>query len=97
MAQVYNHMILPLANARDKHTQVYWGIRDFEFRFGRKPEGMWLSETAADNELWKSWRSRGSSSRCFPRSRPATRENDGERKWQDVNGGKYRSQRAPIA
>src|SRR5579862_8550675 len=48
MAQVYNHMILPLANARDKHTQVYWGIRDFESRFGRKPEGMWLAETAAD-------------------------------------------------
>ena len=40
MAQVYNHMILPLANPRDKYTQIYWGIRDFEFRFGRKPEGM---------------------------------------------------------
>jgi hypothetical protein len=43
-------MILPLANRRDKYTQVLWGIRDFEFRFGRKPEGMWLSETAADSE-----------------------------------------------
>ncbi|HEX9048267.1 MAG TPA: DUF3536 domain-containing protein, partial [Verrucomicrobiae bacterium] len=50
LAQVYNHMILPLANTRDKHTQVIWGIRDFESRFGRKPEGMWLAETAADNE-----------------------------------------------
>jgi alpha-amylase/alpha-mannosidase (GH57 family) len=50
LAQVYNHMILPLANARDKRTQVLWGIRDFEFRFGRKPEGMWLAETAADTE-----------------------------------------------
>jgi alpha-amylase/alpha-mannosidase (GH57 family) len=48
IAQVYNHMILPLANARDKRTQVRWGVRDFEFRFGRKPEGMWLPETAAD-------------------------------------------------
>lgn len=48
MAQVYNHMILPLANDRDKETQVIWGIRDFEFRFGRKPEGMWLAETAVD-------------------------------------------------
>lgn len=48
MAQVYNHMILPLANARDRHTQVLWGRRDFEHRFGRAPEGMWLSETAAD-------------------------------------------------
>jgi hypothetical protein len=35
MAQVNNHMILPQANTRDKHTQVLWGIRDFEFRFGR--------------------------------------------------------------
>ena len=50
MAQVYNHMILPLANARDRKTQVLWGIRDFERRFGRKPEGMWLAETAADVE-----------------------------------------------
>ena len=50
LAQCYNHMILPLANARDKHTQILWGIRDFEARFGRKPEGMWLAETAADNE-----------------------------------------------
>jgi alpha-amylase/alpha-mannosidase (GH57 family) len=48
LAQVYNHMILPLANARDRNTQVLWGIRDFEARFGRSPEGMWLPETAAD-------------------------------------------------
>ena len=48
LAQAYNHMILPLANPRDKHTQVLWGIRDFEHRFGRKPEGLWLAETAAD-------------------------------------------------
>src|SRR6185369_11408394 len=48
IAQVHNHMILPLANRRDKFTQVIWGIRDFESRFGRKPEGMWLAETAAD-------------------------------------------------
>ncbi len=48
IAQAYNHMILPLANDRDKRTQVRWGIRDFEVRFGRKPEGMWLPETAVD-------------------------------------------------
>jgi len=48
IAQVYNHMILPLANARDQRTQVRWGIRDFEKRFGRKPEAMWLPETAVD-------------------------------------------------
>lgn len=48
IAQVYNHMIMPLANERDKQTQVKWGIRDFEKRFGRFPEGMWLGETAVD-------------------------------------------------
>jgi alpha-amylase/alpha-mannosidase (GH57 family) len=50
LAQAYNHMILPLANARDKATQVRWGTRDFEVRFGRRPEGMWLPETAVDVE-----------------------------------------------
>ena len=50
MAQVYNHMIMPLANISDKYTQVIWGIKDFEFRFGRKPEGIWLAETAVDDE-----------------------------------------------
>lgn len=48
IAQVYNHIIMPLANQRDKVTQVEWGIRDFEHRFGRRPEGMWLAETAVD-------------------------------------------------
>ena len=48
IAQVYNHMIMPLANARDKRTQVQWGLRDFQKRFGRDPEGMWLAETGLD-------------------------------------------------
>ncbi len=48
IAQVYNHMIMPLASARDRVTQVRWGLADFERRFGRRPEGMWLAETAVD-------------------------------------------------
>ena len=50
MAQCHSHIIMPLANLRDKYTQVYWGIRDFEYRFKRLPEGMWLPETAVDLE-----------------------------------------------
>jgi len=48
IAQAYNHMILPLANNNDRYTQIYWGIRDFQSRFQRMPEGMWLPETAVD-------------------------------------------------
>lgn len=48
IAQVYNHIILPLANERDKYTQIRWGKADFCQRFGRDPEGMWLAETAVD-------------------------------------------------
>ncbi|MEA4906422.1 MAG: DUF3536 domain-containing protein [Anaerolineaceae bacterium] len=50
MAQAYNHTILPLSPKHDKITQVLWGIVDFEYRFGHKPEGMWLPETAVDLE-----------------------------------------------
>ena len=50
IAQVYNHMILPLATRRDKLTQVLWGLEDFRVRFGREAEGMWLPETAVDAE-----------------------------------------------
>ena len=50
IAQVYNHIIMPLAKRADKETQVKWGIYDFEMRFGRAPKGMWLAETAVDTE-----------------------------------------------
>jgi alpha-amylase/alpha-mannosidase (GH57 family) len=50
MAQVYNHIIMPLASRRDRVTQIRWGIADYEHHYGRRPEGMWLAETAADSE-----------------------------------------------
>ena len=48
IAQAYNHMILPLATLRDRQTQIHWGLREFEHRFGRRPEAMWLPEAAVD-------------------------------------------------
>ena len=50
MAQVYNHVIMPLANRRDRITQIRWGIADYLHHYGTPPEGMWLAETAADAE-----------------------------------------------
>ncbi|HWW22854.1 MAG TPA: DUF3536 domain-containing protein [Edaphobacter sp.] len=51
IAQVYNHIIMPLASTRDALTQIRWGIADFEYRFHRKPEGMWLAETACNRHV----------------------------------------------
>ena len=50
MAQVYNHIIMPLANTRDRITQIRWGIADYQNHYGIPPEGMWLAETAADTD-----------------------------------------------
>jgi hypothetical protein len=50
VAQVFNHVIMPLANRRDKETQIVWGKKYFRRVYGRDPEGMWLAETAADSE-----------------------------------------------
>lgn len=48
VAQVYNHAIMPLGTDRDRETQIAWGLREFQDRFGRSAEGMWLAETAID-------------------------------------------------
>ena len=68
MAQVYNHVIMPLANERDRITQIRWGIADYLYHFGAAPEGMWLAETAADTERWNCWPRTESSSRCWHRT-----------------------------
>lgn len=84
MAQVYNHIIMPLANRRDKETQVIWGIRDFEQRFGRKPEGMWLAETAADVETLEVLAEQGITFTVLaPRQLKAVRK-VGEEHWNEV-------------
>lgn len=88
LAQVYNHMIMPLANDRDKYTQVYWGIRDFEFRFERKPEGMWLAETAADTPTLEVLAELGIRFTILSPYQARSVRRIGKADWKDVNGGK---------
>lgn len=90
LAQVYNHMILPLANNRDKYTQVIWGIRDFEYRFGRQPEGMWLAETAANLETLDILAEQGIKFTILaPNQAGKTRRiKSSSKEWHDVSGGK---------
>ncbi|MFC2010596.1 DUF3536 domain-containing protein [Chloroflexota bacterium] len=85
MAQAYNHMIMPLANRQDKYTQVLWGIKDFEHRFGRKPEGMWLPETAVDIETLDIMAEQGISFTILaPHQAKRVRQN-GTDNWMDVS------------
>ena len=88
MAQAYNHMILPLANSRDKRTQVIWGIRDFEHRFGRSPEGMWLAETAVDLETLDILAEFGIRFTVLAPNQAHRYRAAGARHWKDVSGGR---------
>ncbi len=87
LAQVYNHMIMPLANKRDKYTQVFWGIRDFEKRFGRKPEGMWLAETAVDLETLEILAEFDIKFTILSPYQARRVRAKGSKQWQDVVGG----------
>jgi len=90
LAQVYNHMIMPLANRRDKKTQILWGIADFECRFKRKPEGMWLAETAVDLETLELLVESGIKFTILsPYQAQAVRPKEADsREWVDVSGGR---------
>jgi alpha-amylase/alpha-mannosidase (GH57 family) len=88
IAQAFNHTILPLSNSRDKYTQLFWGLRDFQFRFGRQPEGMWLPETAVDLETLEILVRLGIRYTILsPYQAKRTRRLKG-RAWKDVNGGR---------
>ena len=87
IAQVYNHMIMPLATTGDKRTQVIWGIGDFEHRFGRKPEGMWLAETAVDLETLDILSEYGISFTILAPHQARRVRKKGEQEWKDVTGG----------
>ena len=86
LAHAYNHVILPLANRRDKYTQILWGIRDFEKRFGRPPEGMWLPETAVDLETLNLLAELGIRFTILAPRQASRVRADGSAEWQDVSG-----------
>jgi alpha-amylase/alpha-mannosidase (GH57 family) len=87
LAQPYNHIIMPLANRRDKKTQVIWGIRDFSTRFKRQPQGMWLPETAVDTETLETMAKEGIEFTLLaPRQASSFRRLDGG-DWTDVKEG----------
>ena len=86
IAQAYHHIIMPLANARDKHTQVVWGIRDFEHRFGRFPEGMWLPETAVDIETLEILAKLGIKFTILAPRQARQAGKIGGHSWKDVSG-----------
>ncbi|OGO07717.1 MAG: hypothetical protein A2Y92_01135 [Chloroflexi bacterium RBG_13_57_8] len=87
IAQAYNHLIMPLANHRDRYSQVAWGIRDFEHRFGRKPEGMWLPETAVDLETLDIMAEQGLKFTILAPHQARRTRRIGTSGWKDVSGG----------
>jgi len=91
LAQGYNHIIMPLANRRDKRTQILWGLADFERRFGRKAEGMWLPETAVDLETLDLLAESGvlfTVLEPHQAGRVRPKGSKGKEEWRDVGGGR---------
>ncbi|MEW6733882.1 MAG: DUF3536 domain-containing protein [Acidobacteriota bacterium] len=87
IAQVYNHMILPLANRRDKITQVRWGLADFRYRFGREAESIWLAETAVDAATLEVLIEHGIKYIILCPTQAARCRPIGSSHWIDVSGG----------
>lgn len=94
IAQVYNHMIMPLANYRDKVTQVRWGLADFRHRFRRDAESLWLAETAVDRETLEVLVEHGVRYLILAPSQAARVRPFGRSEWTDVTDGSIDPTRA---
>ncbi|MEM9832406.1 MAG: DUF3536 domain-containing protein [Bacteroidota bacterium] len=88
IAQAYNHLIVPLANPRDQETQVIWGIRDFESRFQRYPEGMWLPETAVNTDTLEVLAKHDIKFTILSPYQALKVRKIGAKDWQDATGAK---------
>ncbi len=87
IAQVYNHIIMPLANRNDKITQVIWGLKDFQKRFKRNAEGIWLAETAVDAQTLEILIDLGVKFTILSPHQAKCINKIGEYNWQDVSWG----------
>ncbi|MEW6584844.1 MAG: DUF3536 domain-containing protein [Nitrospirota bacterium] len=96
IAQCYNHIIMPLASSRDRRTQIIWGIKDFEYRFRRYPEGMWLPETAVDVETLDMLAEFGIKFTILAPHQVSKVRRTGFGKWKDVSGGRIDPSRAYL-
>jgi alpha-amylase/alpha-mannosidase (GH57 family) len=96
LAQVYNHVIMPLAGLADKRTQVRWGIRDFEHRFQRFPEGMWLAETAVNLETLEVLAEEGIHFTVLAPHQAGRVRKTGVGRWKDVSGSRIDPSRAYL-
>ena len=96
MAQVYNHMIMPLANERDRQTQIAWGAFDFEKRYQRKPDGMWLAETAVNHQVMTDLARNDIRFTILAPSQAAAIRPLGHNEWTDVSQATIPTDRAYL-
>ncbi len=88
IAQIYNHMIMPLASKRDKNTQLLWGLTDFMKRFARDPKGIWLPETACDTETFELLADNGIAYTILAQNQAKRVRRLNAEDWIDVSGSR---------
>lgn len=96
IAQVYNHMIMPLSHPRDQKTQAIWGIEDFRYRFGREPESIWLAETAVNTDTLEVLADLGIKFTILAPHQAGKIKLIGDDEWTDVSESKIDPKRAYL-